>query len=132
MIGGPDHGQQSDTLGHGQRKRGAQFGREKGRHDAPPRASAEQIDAGPMQRPCSGPGEEKAACRLAVQTLVHHIRDRWHALYLVDHHPPSPRDILALDQETFNAAFRKSPMKRAKLRGLQRNAAAMLKNSSER
>ena len=88
MIGGPDHGQQSDTLGHGQRKRGAQFGREKGRHDAPPRASAEQNDAGPMQRPCSGPGEEKAACRLAVQTLVHRIKDRWYALYLVDHHPP--------------------------------------------
>ena len=31
-------------------------------------------------------------------------------------------DILALDQEQFSVAFRKSPMKRAKLRGLQRNA----------
>jgi len=41
-------------------------------------------------------------------------------------------DILALDQEAFSAAFRKSPMKRAKLRGLQRNAAAVLGNSSER
>ena len=38
------------------------------------------------------------------------------------------RDILALDQEQFSAAFRKSPMKRAKLRGLQRNAAVVLEN----
>jgi len=37
-------------------------------------------------------------------------------------------DILALDQEAFSAAFRKSPMKRAKLRGLQRNAAVVLGN----
>ena len=33
------------------------------------------------------------------------------------------RDILAMDDEAFRTAFRKSPMKRAKLRGLQRNAA---------
>jgi epoxyqueuosine reductase len=37
-------------------------------------------------------------------------------------------DILALDQEAFSAAFRKSLMKRAKLRGLQRNAAVVLAN----
>lgn len=37
-------------------------------------------------------------------------------------------DILALDQEQFSAAFRKSPMKRAKLAGLQRNAAGVLGN----
>ena len=36
------------------------------------------------------------------------------------------RDILALDQEAFSAAFRKSPMKRAKLAGLRRNATAVL------
>ncbi|MBC7564131.1 MAG: hypothetical protein H7305_14585, partial [Gemmatimonadaceae bacterium] len=36
------------------------------------------------------------------------------------------RDILALDQEQFSAAFRKSPIKRAKLAGLQRNAAVVL------
>jgi epoxyqueuosine reductase len=41
-------------------------------------------------------------------------------------------DILALDQEQFSAAFRKSPMKRAKLRGLQRTAAVVLQNSAER
>ena len=35
-------------------------------------------------------------------------------------------DILALDQDAFSAAFRKSPMKRAKLRGLRRNAAVVL------
>jgi hypothetical protein len=37
-------------------------------------------------------------------------------------------DILALDQEQFGAAFRKSPMKRAKLAGLRRNAAVVLGN----
>ncbi len=37
-------------------------------------------------------------------------------------------DILALDQEAFSAAFRQSPMKRAKLGGLQRNAAAVTEN----
>ena len=41
------------------------------------------------------------------------------------------RDILALGQEQFSAAFRKSPMKRAKLAGLQRNAAVVLTNSAE-
>ena len=39
------------------------------------------------------------------------------------------RDILALDQGAFSAAFRKSPMKRAKLRGLQRNASVVLRNT---
>jgi len=38
------------------------------------------------------------------------------------------RDILGLDQDAFSAAFLKSPMKRAKLRGLQRNAAVVLGN----
>ena len=40
-------------------------------------------------------------------------------------------DILALDQEAFSAAFRKSPMKRAKLAGLRRNAAVVLTNDTE-
>ena len=40
-------------------------------------------------------------------------------------------DILALDQAHFSAAFRKSPMKRAKLAGLQRNAAVVLTNEIE-
>jgi hypothetical protein len=31
-------------------------------------------------------------------------------------------DLLAMTQEEFSAAFSKSPMKRARLRGLQRNA----------
>ena len=39
-------------------------------------------------------------------------------------------DILALDQEQFSAAFRKSPMKRAKLCGLRRNAAVALHNAA--
>ena len=38
------------------------------------------------------------------------------------------QDILVLDQAAFTAAFRKSPMKRAKLRGLKRNAAVVLGN----
>ena len=37
-------------------------------------------------------------------------------------------DIQALDQEQFSAAFRKSPMKRAKLAGLKRNAVVVLTN----
>lgn len=41
-------------------------------------------------------------------------------------------DIVALDQDTFSAVFRKSPMKRAKLAGLQRNAVVVLRNSAER
>ena len=41
-----------------------------------------------------------------------------------------PTDILALDQEAFTEAFRKSPMKRAKLSGLRRNAAVVRENAS--
>ena len=40
-------------------------------------------------------------------------------------------DILALDQAAFSAAFRKSPMKRAKLAGLRRNADAVLDTRSQ-
>jgi epoxyqueuosine reductase len=36
--------------------------------------------------------------------------------------------LLAMSQEEFSAAFQKSPMKRAKLRGLKRNAAVVLGN----
>ena len=39
-------------------------------------------------------------------------------------------DILALNQDAFSTAFRKSPMKRAKLRGLRRNAGAVFANVS--
>ncbi len=38
-------------------------------------------------------------------------------------------DILSLDQAAFGAAFRKSPMKRAKLRGLKQNAVVVLGNT---
>ena len=38
------------------------------------------------------------------------------------------RDLLAMTQEEFSAAFRGSPMKRARLRGLKRNAAVVLGN----
>ena len=39
------------------------------------------------------------------------------------------REILGMSQHDFSAAFRRSPMKRAKLRGLQRNAAVVLGNA---
>ena len=39
-------------------------------------------------------------------------------------------DILALDQDAFSAACRRSPMKRAKLAGLRRNAAVVRENAS--
>jgi epoxyqueuosine reductase len=39
------------------------------------------------------------------------------------------REILAMDEDSFRAAFRRSPMKRAKLRGLKRNAAVVLGNT---
>jgi epoxyqueuosine reductase QueG len=38
------------------------------------------------------------------------------------------RELLGMTQEEFSRAFSKSPMKRAKLRGLERNAAAVLGN----
>ena len=38
-------------------------------------------------------------------------------------------EILAMSQEEFSAAFRKSPMKRAKLAGLKRNARVVLGNA---
>ena len=39
-------------------------------------------------------------------------------------------DIMAHDQEAFSAAFRKSPMKRAKLMGLTRNASVVMRNAA--
>ncbi|MGI9140001.1 MAG: tRNA epoxyqueuosine(34) reductase QueG, partial [Gemmatimonadaceae bacterium] len=39
-------------------------------------------------------------------------------------------EILVMDDDAFRAAFRKSPMKRAKLAGLKRNAAVVLGNVS--
>ena len=41
-------------------------------------------------------------------------------------------DMMALDQAQFSTAFRNSPMKRAKLAGLRRNAAVVLSNSGIR
>ena len=38
------------------------------------------------------------------------------------------RELLAMAQEEFSVAFKNSPMKRAKLRGLKRNAAVVLGN----
>ena len=41
-------------------------------------------------------------------------------------------DLLAMEQEEFSAAFRKSPMKRAKITGLQRNARTVIEASEAR
>lgn len=41
------------------------------------------------------------------------------------------REILSMSDENFRIAFKGSPMKRAKLRGLQRNAAVVLGNGDE-
>ena len=38
------------------------------------------------------------------------------------------RELLAMTQDEFSAAFKHSPMKRAKLRGLKRNASVVLGN----
>lgn len=42
------------------------------------------------------------------------------------------RELLGMSQAEFSAAFRASPMKRAKLRGLKRNAAVVLGNVGTR
>jgi epoxyqueuosine reductase len=42
------------------------------------------------------------------------------------------REILRMSQEEFSRAFKGSPMKRAKLRGLKRNAAVVLGNVGTR
>ena len=39
------------------------------------------------------------------------------------------RDLVQMSQAEFSAAFKNSPMKRAKLRGLRRNAAVVLVNT---
>jgi len=44
---------------------------------------------------------------------------------------PLAREILAMSDEDFRIVFRGSPMKRAKLRGLKRNAAIVLDNVSD-
>jgi len=41
------------------------------------------------------------------------------------------RALLAMTQEEFSAAFKGSPMKRAKLRGLKRNAAVVLGDAGD-
>jgi epoxyqueuosine reductase len=42
------------------------------------------------------------------------------------------RELVAMSEEDFRSAFRRSPMKRAKRRGLARNAAVVLENISRR
>jgi epoxyqueuosine reductase QueG len=41
------------------------------------------------------------------------------------------RELLAMSQYEFSAAFKNSPMKRAKLRGLKRNAVVVLDNMGQ-
>ncbi|MEO7216784.1 MAG: hypothetical protein ABI026_01185 [Gemmatimonadaceae bacterium] len=47
-----------------------------------------------------------------------------------DAHVPAA-ELLAMSQAEFSVAFRKSPMKRAKLRGLQRDARVVLGRASD-
>ncbi len=42
------------------------------------------------------------------------------------------RELIAMSREEFSARFKGSPMKRAKLRGLQRNASVVLGNIDSR
>jgi epoxyqueuosine reductase len=46
--------------------------------------------------------------------------------------PTLARELLAMSQAEFSAAFKGSPMKRAKLAGLHRNAAVVLHNAASR
>ncbi len=46
--------------------------------------------------------------------------------------PTLARELLAMTQEEFSAAFKNSPMKRAKLYGLKRNATVVLENKDVR
>jgi len=100
MIGGPDHGQQSDTLGHGPAcgPRAQNAGPARGRREF----SVALADGSPFA------AREFIAGKDAVTLAT---------------------DILALDQAAFIALFRRSPIKRAKLAGLRRNAAVVLKNA---
>jgi epoxyqueuosine reductase QueG len=43
--------------------------------------------------------------------------------------PQLARELFAMTQEEFSTSFKSSPMKRAKLRGLKRNAAVLLGNA---
>ena len=43
--------------------------------------------------------------------------------------PQLARELIAMTQEEFSASFKSSPMKRAQLRGLKRNAAVLLGNA---
>jgi epoxyqueuosine reductase len=45
--------------------------------------------------------------------------------------PTLAREILSMTDEDFRIAFKGSPMKRAKLRGLQRNAAVVVGNTRD-
>jgi hypothetical protein len=42
----------------------------------------------------------------------------------------APEEVVILDQEQFSTRFRKSPIKRPKLAGLQRTAKALLRQES--
>jgi epoxyqueuosine reductase len=87
----------------------------------------------------AGVGERIYGCDVCQEVCPYNIK---FARELPDDSPFAPREviawkdartlareILAMEQEEFAAAFRRSPMKRAKLRGLKRNSAVVLGNT---
>jgi epoxyqueuosine reductase len=87
----------------------------------------------------AGVGERIYGCDVCQEVCPYNIK---FARELPDDSPFAPREviawkdartlareILAMEQEEFATAFRRSPMKRAKLRGLKRNSAVVLGNT---
>jgi epoxyqueuosine reductase len=83
-------------------------------------------------------GEMLYGCDICQEVCPWNVRFARHAPYESPFQPRAAiagkdgrtlaRDLLAMTQEEFSVAFKNSPMKRAKLRGLKRNAAVVLGN----
>ena len=85
-----------------------------------------------------GVGDRVYGCDVCQEVCPWNVRFARHAAYESPFQPRAAiagkdahqlaRELLAMSQEEFSAAFKNSPMKRAKLRGLKRNAAVVLGN----
>lgn len=91
ILGCPDHWQQANALGDGNRECGPELGGQKRRHEESTGAPAEQVDACTMKGSCAGSGEEKTPIRFAIHALVYGIENRRDALHLIDHDPARNR-----------------------------------------